>query len=277
MSPRAANLLKMMKRLKALLHTLFSALLLAASFSIAAAQEQSIPQTSLSNRTVLLFNAPPPSKQKELTYGDVLSVRVFGQTESSEVVIDERGMISLPFIEEVKAVGLTLDKLRSELVLRYQKLLRNPQISVRPSELTPRESVAVYGVYDNRGRETAVYTSMMRAANSKPGWRISSSNRGEFILSFFSTNSFSDGKDTYEVRALLDETESMSLGRAVKIFPTVVTAHNDPYLEVRLKVPLKALARMAKAGAVTMKLGDVEFKLRENELEALRFIVSHFS
>jgi hypothetical protein len=268
----------MMKRLKAFLHPLFSALLAAALFSVAVAQEQSGSRVSLSNRTVLLFNAPPLYKQKELSSGDVLSVRVFGHPElSSEAVIDERGMISLPFIEEVKASGLTPDKLRGEILLRLQKLLKNPQISVRPSELTPRESVAVYGVFDNRGRETGVYTSMMRAANLKFSWRISSSNRGEFILSFFSTDSFSDGKDTYEVRALLDNGESMGLGRAVKIFPTVVTAHNDPYLEVTLKVSLKALARVAKAGVVTIKLGDIEFKLRENDLAALRFIVSHFS
>jgi Polysaccharide biosynthesis/export protein len=266
----------MMKRLKVFRHPLFSALLLAALFSVAGAQRQSSTQVSLSNRTILLFTAPPLGKQYQLMSGDVLSVHVFGHPElSSEAIIDGRGMINLPFIDEVAAAGRTVEKLRSEISLRFQKFERNPQISVRLLEFT--QSVAVYAVYDNRGREAGVYTSIMRAGDLNSNWRIRSLSRDEFILSFFSRGSFSDGKDTYEVKALLDRGESLSLGRAIKIHPTIITAHNDPYLEIRLKVSLTALARIAKAGEVTMKLGDIGIKLRGNDLEALRFIVAHFS
>jgi hypothetical protein len=268
----------MMKRLNAFLLPLFSAFLSAASFSVAGAQQQSSTQGNISNRTILLFTAPPSGKQYQLMSGDVLSVRVFGHPElSSESPIDERGMINLPFIDEVEAAGRTVEKLRSEISLRFQKFEKNPQISVRLLESTQRESVAVYAVYDNRGRESGVYTSMMRAGDLKLNWRVKSLSRDEFVLSFFSRGSFSDGKDTYEVKALLESGESLSLGQAIKIYPMIVTAHNDPYLEIRLKVSLTALARIAKAGGVTMKLGDTGFQLRGNDLEALRFIVSHFS
>jgi hypothetical protein len=268
----------MMKRLNAFLYPLFSAFLLAALFSVGGAQQQSRTQVSLSNRTILLFTAPPLGEPSQLISGDVLSVRVFGHPElSSEATIDERGMINLSFIDEVEAAGRTVEKLRGEILLRYQKFLRNPQLSVRLLESTQRESIAVYAVYDNRGHETRVYTSMMHADSLKFKWQVRSLRRDEFVLSFFSRDAFSDGKDTYEVKALLDMGESLSLGRAIKIHPTIVTAHNDPDLEIRLKVPLKALARIAQAGEVTVKLGDIGFKLRDNDLAALRFIVSHFS
>ncbi|MDT4897621.1 MAG: polysaccharide biosynthesis/export protein [Acidobacteriota bacterium] len=267
-----------MKRLNAFLYSLFSTFMLAALFSVAGAQQQSSTQISLSNRTILLFTAPPPGKHSQLISGDVLRVRVFGHPElSSEATIDWRGMINLPFIDEVEAAGQTVEKLRSEILLRYQKFERNPQISVRLLEFTQRESVAVYAVYDNRGRETGVYTSMMRAGDLKFNWQARSLSRDNFILSFFSRDVFSDGKETYEVKALLDGGESLGLGRAIKIHPTIVTAHNDPDLEIRLKVPLTALARIAKAGEVTVQLGEIGFKLRENDLAALRFIVSHLS
>lgn len=267
-----------MKRLNAFLHPLFSAFLLAAMFSVAGAEQQNGPQVSLSNRTILLFIAPPPGKQYQLMSGDVLSVRVFGHPElSSEVIIDGRGMINLPFIDEMKATGQTVDELRGAISLSYEKLLRRPQISVRLSESTQRESAAVYAVYDRQGRETEIYTSMMRTGDWMVNWQVRSLGGGEFMMSFFSRDSFFDGRKTYEVKAVLGRGESLSLGKAVKISPTVVTAHNNPDLEVRLKVSLASLTRIARAGEVTMKLGDVEFKLRENELEALRFIASHFS
>lgn len=267
-----------MKRLKTFRHLMFSTILLAAVFSVVGAQQQTGPRISLSNRTILLFTAPPVGQHDQLMFGDVLSVRVFGHPElSSEVIIDERGMIILPFTDEVKAGGLTLDTLKNEILLRYQKYVRNPQIFVRRSESTQRESIRVYAVYDYRGNEKDVYTSMIPAAGAKFNWQVRSLRRDEFIISFFSNNSFSDGKDSYEVKALLDSGKSLSLGRGIKIFPSFVTAHNDPYLEVRLKVSLTALARIGKAGAVTMKLGEIGFKLRGNDLEALRFIVSHFS
>ena len=267
-----------MKRLIALRHPLFSTLLLASLFSVAGAQQQSSTQVSISNRTSLLFTAPPSDTPYQLMSGDMLSVRVFGHPElSSEAAIDERGMINLPFIGEMEAVGRTVEKLRSEILLRFQKLQRNPQLYVRLLESTQRESVAVYAVYDNRGHETGIHTSMVNTSDPKFKWQVRSSSRDEFVLSFFSRASFSDGKETYEVKALLERGESLSLGRAIKIHPTIVTAHNDPYLEVRLKVSLTALARIAKAEEVTMRLGEIEFKLRGKDLEALRFIVAHFS
>lgn len=265
-----------MKGLKTFLRCICSVVLLTTLFSTIGAQ-QSSPRDALSNRTVLLFATPPPGEPYQLRPGDVLSVRVFGQPDlSSEVTIDERGVISIPFIDDVEAAGRTLDQLKNEVVLRYQKLLKRPMVSVRLVEFTKVESASVYAVHDNQGREVNVYTSMMSAENGRINWEIQSLGKGMFRLSFYSV-SFFDGRDKYEVTVMFDGGQSVSLGRAIKIHPTIVTAHNDPKIEVRLKVSLAALARTAQAREATMKIGDKAFKVEGNSLEALRFIVSHFS
>lgn len=265
-----------MERLKTLLRYTCSAVLLATLFSTIGAQ-QSGSRDALSNRTVLLFATPPPGEPYQLRSGDVLSVRVFGRPDlSAEVTIDERGVISIPFIDDVEAAGRTVYQLKSEVVLRYQKILKRPLVSVRLVGFTKVGSVSVYAVHDNQGREVNVYTSLMSADNGRINWEVQSVGDGMFRLSFFS-NSFIDGRDKYEVTVMLDGGQSVSLGRAIKIHPTIVTAHNDPKIEVRLKVPLAALARTAQAGGATMKVGDRAFKVEGNSLEALRFIVSHFS
>src|SRR4051812_29236721 len=108
-----------MKRLNLFLHPLLSAFLLVAWLCPCAARQQSCAKASPSDRMVLLFAAPPISQQYQLMSGDVLSVLVFGHTElSSEVIIGERGVISLPFIDDVPAAGRTVGELRSEIVLR---------------------------------------------------------------------------------------------------------------------------------------------------------------
>jgi hypothetical protein len=264
----------MMKRLKTFPPYICSVVLLATLCSTIGAQQSGSRDA---HGGVLLFSTRPPGESDQLRSGDVLSVRVFGQPDlSAEVTVDERGVISLPFIDDVEAAGRTIAQLKNEVVLRYQKMLKRPQISVRVVEFTKTASVGVYAVYDNQGREVNIYTSMMNADGGRIKWEVQSLKDGMFRLSFFS-NSFIDGRDKYEVTVMLDDGHSVSLGRAIKIHPTVVTAHNDPQIEVRLKVPLAALARTAQAREATMKVGDKAFKVEGNSLEALRFIVSHFS
>jgi hypothetical protein len=265
-----------MTSLKTLRRPLFPALMLVALFGAAVAEQQYSGEAPVSSRTIVLFKAPPAGAQYRLMPGDVLSVRVFGHSElSSEATIDDRGMVSLPFLDEVEAAGLTVENIRSEILLRLQRLLRNPQISVYLLESHRRETVAVYAEYDRRARETEVYTSMMSAGDLNFGWKVRSVSHDEFVLSFFSRDSFSDGRESYAVKALLDGGESVALGRAIKIRPTIVTAYNDPYLEIRLKVARPKLAQVAKATEVRIRLEDTEFKLRANDLEALRFMVEH--
>ena len=266
-----------MKRSHTFLRSLLSALLLTMLFNTTWAQQRISPQDSFSHRVVLLFAAPPPGERYQLRSGDALSVRVFGYPElTSEAIIDERGVISIPFIDAVEAAGHTVGELRSEIVLRYRKFVKNPQVSVRLLEFNRVERAGVYAVYDNLGRELSVYTSVMRAEDGRVKWEVKSLRGGEFRLSFFS-DSFFDGAEKYEVEALLDGSQSLRLGTAIKIRPTIVTAHNDPRPEVRLQVPLATLARVAKARDVKMRFGDRSFQVTSNDLEVLRFIVSHFS
>jgi protein involved in polysaccharide export with SLBB domain len=66
-----------------------------------------------------------------LHVGDRLHVRFYRNPElDQEVVIRPDGMISLPYVNEVKAAGLTPSELDSELAGMYRGELANPDVTV---------------------------------------------------------------------------------------------------------------------------------------------------
>ncbi len=63
--------------------------------------------------------------------GDVLEINVWKEGELSKTVpVRPDGMITLPLIGEVKAVGLTPDQLQLELTSALQKVVSEPQVTV---------------------------------------------------------------------------------------------------------------------------------------------------
>src|SRR5262245_53762008 len=78
--------------------------------------------------TPLVGQQPVPYR---LAPGDVLAVKFYGNPElNEEVTIRPDGMISLTFVDEVRAAGLTPAELDAELTRRYTGELARPQVTV---------------------------------------------------------------------------------------------------------------------------------------------------
>ena len=80
--------------------------------------------------------------------GDVLDVRVFGQSDlSSQVEIDADGNISsLPFLETpIRAQCRTEKEVQKDIATAYSKYIRNPQVSVLVKERKSRQPATISG------------------------------------------------------------------------------------------------------------------------------------
>jgi protein involved in polysaccharide export with SLBB domain len=117
-----------------------------------------------------------------LREGDVVSIRFWGNQElDDEIRIRPDGMISLPFIDEVKAAGKTPAELDESLTELYTGELTNPQITVILREAASERvyiggEVRSQGVYELRGPVTLVQ------AIQGAGGFLTSARRKEVLL-----------------------------------------------------------------------------------------------
>ena len=80
--------------------------------------------------------------------GDILDVRVFGQSDLNAVVeVDSDGNISsLPFLESpIPAKCRTEKEVQKDIIKAYGKYLKNPQISVHLTDRKSRQPATVFG------------------------------------------------------------------------------------------------------------------------------------
>src|SRR2546428_11262236 len=80
--------------------------------------------------------------------GDVLDVRVFGQSDlSSQVEVDADGNISsLPFLETpIRAQCRTDKEVQKDIATAYAKYIKNPQVSVRVVDRKSRQPATISG------------------------------------------------------------------------------------------------------------------------------------
>src|SRR5215204_5081502 len=110
--------------------------------------QETQPQTS----TPTVTEAPGLDIQGTKSYllgpGDVLDVRVFGQSElSSTVQVDSDGNLTgLAFIETpIRAKCRTEKDLQRDITIAYAKFINNPQVSVRIAERNSRQPATVFG------------------------------------------------------------------------------------------------------------------------------------
>lgn len=110
--------------------------------------QETPPQTS----TPTVTEAPGLDIQGTKSYllgpGDVLDVRVFGQSElSSTVQVDSDGNLTgLAFIESpIRAKCRTEKDLQRDITTAYAKFINNPQVSVRIAERNSRQPATVFG------------------------------------------------------------------------------------------------------------------------------------
>ncbi|MGC3996230.1 MAG: polysaccharide biosynthesis/export family protein [Anaeromyxobacter sp.] len=99
--------------------------------------------------------ADAPETEYRIAVGDVLGVRVWNQESMStnHARVREDGRISVPFLQDVEAVGLTTSELAARLQSKLRSLLNSPVVTVtledaRPVRVSVMGEVARSGQYD---------------------------------------------------------------------------------------------------------------------------------
>src|SRR6267143_4472781 len=139
----------MSKKTLIIFATVFS---LGAIFSVLALAQSSqsvpsdLPSSALDNQGAKRYRVGP---------GDVLDVRVFGQSDlNSTVEVDEDGNISsLPFLEDpIPARCRNEKEVQKSITEAYAKYIVKPRVSVRILERRSRPPAIVYGAVRNASR-----------------------------------------------------------------------------------------------------------------------------
>jgi polysaccharide biosynthesis/export protein len=94
-----------------------------------------------SHRPFLWVEDVPPAKQPEdpeyrIAAGDVLGVRVWNQESMStpRARVRDDGKVSLPFLQDVQAAGMTLSELSARLSVRLKTYVQSPVVTVTLEE-----------------------------------------------------------------------------------------------------------------------------------------------
>ena len=135
----------------------------------------------------------PPAKlqaQPHYTLGpdDQVKIWVLGVEEISDkpVRIGPSGDVDLPLIGKVHALGMTVEELKTELVLRFSKEILKPKVSIEIVEFGSQPvsvmgAVNQAGVHQLRGGKTLVeVVSMAGGLKPEAGPRISISRRIQY-------------------------------------------------------------------------------------------------
>src|SRR5712691_13061922 len=116
---------------------------LAAVLSVLAQEQSQTPSSAIDLQGVRNYLLGP---------GDVLDVRVFGQSDlNTQAEIDGDGNItSLPFLEKpIRAQCLTEREVQKLIATAYATYIRNPQVSVRIAQRKRRPPATLYGAVRN--------------------------------------------------------------------------------------------------------------------------------
>ena len=83
--------------------------------------------------------------------GDILQVRVFNQPDmSARVRVRDDGKVSIPFLNDVTAVGLTPNALAQQLQTRLKEFINAPVVTISLEETRPF-SISVIGEVNKAG------------------------------------------------------------------------------------------------------------------------------
>ena len=80
--------------------------------------------------------------------GDVLTIKVLSEKDFDldAVTVDEDGQFTIPYVDQpIVAKCKTERELQAEVVKRWSKFLKNPQVSLRVTQRNSRPPVSVYG------------------------------------------------------------------------------------------------------------------------------------
>jgi polysaccharide biosynthesis/export protein len=120
---------------------------------------------------------PAPAKadaEYVVTVGDLLAVRVYNQEGmSGRVRVRADGKVSLPFVNDVDAAGLTPTALARRLEARFKDFINNPVVTValeepRPVQVSVLGEVTRPGVYRLEPGATGLLNAMAQAGGITP-------------------------------------------------------------------------------------------------------------
>jgi polysaccharide biosynthesis/export protein len=125
---------------------------------------------------------PPRAAAYKMMPGDVLSIRFYGNAELNEdVPIRPDGAISLPFVGDVKAAGLSPAELDEDLTKRFTGELRTPRIVVVVKEFGSQR-VWVGGEVSKPGMIAMRGPLGLFAALQEAGGLLPSARRQQIVL-----------------------------------------------------------------------------------------------
>ncbi|HEV2765002.1 MAG TPA: polysaccharide biosynthesis/export family protein, partial [Pyrinomonadaceae bacterium] len=135
--------------------------LLAVSCACAAVAFAQQPQAPAANGLVSNTSAetPPAPGSDVAPYkyllgpGDVLDLRVFNEPQfSDKLQVSDEGVVTVPFVGEIPARCRTDVDVRKDIAKALTKYLKNPQISLRITELKSRPPAVVFGAVRDPAR-----------------------------------------------------------------------------------------------------------------------------
>ncbi len=122
--------------------------------------------------------APPGAGAYRIRNGDKLTIKFPYQPELSEaaVIVRPDGLINLSLIDEIKAGGLSVAELRSNLEKAYREFLVNPLVSVSLLESVPSRvfvggQVARPGSYELRSGNTLLQAVVLAGGFTREAHR----------------------------------------------------------------------------------------------------------
>jgi polysaccharide export outer membrane protein len=223
--------------------------------------------------------------------GDVLDVRVFGQSDlSSQVEVDADGNISsLPFLEKpIRAQCRTDREVQKDIATAYAKYIKNPQVSVRVTERKSRQPATISGAIRTpmqvvMMREVRLHELVIKAG----GWtdrasgtiqvmhtepemcpadgsvfrNATLSQTGSFGIAIFKINDLKLGKEEADPFIRPGDIVVVTEGDPVYITGSVVTPRE---LTIRDKLTLTHAIAMASGPTKMAKTNEVHI-LRQKE------------
>jgi polysaccharide export outer membrane protein len=138
----------------------------------------------LAQTTAVPPDAAPASRQRPTDYivgaQDILKVTVFGVGElTRDVTVDGDGTFEFPLIGRIKAAGLTVRAIETELKTRLSNgLLVNPAVSVDVGAYRS-QTVYVLGEVREPGRKTLAGNASIMTALAEAGF---TSNAGSYVI-----------------------------------------------------------------------------------------------
>ncbi len=139
-------------------------------------------KVSADDSTFRSASSPVELTAYTLQTGDRLKIRFYRNPElDRELVVRPDGMISLPFVDEVRAEGLTPEQLDAELTRRYTGELATPDVSVIVQEFAGHR-VFVGGEVGTQGSLPITGTLTLYQAVQEAGGFLATAHRKQVVV-----------------------------------------------------------------------------------------------